>query len=145
MNPYSTREEAVKGAVRQTNRIVHRWITKQGTRPKSVRADDIKCIFLGNLKKWVLHDHVDFKRFSKLVSSVLVDDSTKTIMGIHILPTEGMYFRDSHKVHAIITHLNSLDFTELAKDLDDDHSIIDEFSSSVSDINFNNIVNIKFD
>ncbi len=94
-----------------TNKVIQKWVNRQALNRTKISHDDVKQVLLQYIKKYVITDHIDYKRVSRYIDFDF-DMGQLFLTSIYPKPyeLEHQYFREKHKVVAMFDFYTKCDY-----------------------------------
>lgn len=102
-------QETLDNSIKNTNDIIKKWVYIHSTPIHNIKDEEIKSVLLANIKKYLITDSVDFKRFRKILS-IITDHGSKYITKILISDPTLYYFRNSYLITEVCRKLDKMSY-----------------------------------
>lgn len=131
----------ILNTIKDTNKVIKTWLNSGITSDK-INELDIKALFFGYVKKYIISDPVDFKRVVRILRIKTINNQ---ISEIYSLSKGDEYFRDKFKVKIFLNLIEELEQADYlaCQSLDiKKYETKQEYNNI--EIDFNNIKQITF-
>lgn len=143
-NSVNSIKEHTEKAIRLTNETISKWILKNNLDIGRIEEEQVRSLLLHFLRKLVIVDPVDYKRFAKMVRCVTMGSKHAMLSGVHILPMDSTsYFRHRGLIIEVIKILETTKYENYHDAFDKMREVL-EVSEEPVDIEFDSILNIRF-
>lgn len=139
-NKHHVNKDNVLKCLKSTNSVLNKWVTTQGYPLDRINDQDVKSLFFGYVKRYLINYPADFKRFSK---ELRISYKEGWVSNIYILPQEDKYYFDRTNITAISTLISNLSDSDYKQCKFDKSEIVLEAVEDIQ-LSLTSIQTIKF-